>query len=168
MTKLFSTLFASAVCAGLFVMPAVVFAETAKPPAKTVHKKKANAKKSAPAPFTLAAPDDDDKGAPIDPTKALASEYKCELGAMVTIFHNADDNDYIALRYEKLITRMKRVTTTTGADRFENKRSGLVWIGIPAKGILLDSKQGHQLANDCKDAEQLKPATMPATEPAKN
>lgn len=168
MKKLFSTCLASVFAAGMFVLPAATFAETAKPVAKTAHKKKAKAKKPVPAPFALAAPDEDDTGAPIDPAKALANEYKCELGAMVTIFRNADDKDYIALRYEKLITRMKRVTTTTGADRFENKRSGLVWIGIPAKGILLDSKQGHQLANDCKDADQLKPAKVSEAEPAKS
>jgi hypothetical protein len=34
---------------------------------------------------------------------------------------------------------------------------GLIWIGIPAKGMLLDSKQNRQLANECKDAEQAKP-----------
>ena len=151
-------------------MPAAGFAATAKSTSKTAHKKKAKTKKAVPAPFTLAVPDDEDTGAPIDPEKAMATEYKCELGALVTIFHNTDDKNYIALRYEKLLTRMKRVSTTTGADRFENKRSGLVWIGIPAKGILLDSKQGHQLANDCRDADQLKPAQLPlpATEPAKS
>ena len=38
---------------------------------------------------------------------------------------------------------------------------GIVWIGIPAKGILLDSRKGQQLANECKSAEQLKPSTTP-------
>ena len=28
---------------------------------------------------------------------------------------------------------MTRIETTTGAHRFENKKAGLVWIGIPAK-----------------------------------
>jgi hypothetical protein len=31
---------------------------------------------------------------------------------------------------------------------------GLIWIGIPAKGMLLDSKQNRQLANECRNAEQ--------------
>ena len=164
MKKLFPTILASVLSAGLIAMPATSFAETATPVEKKVHKKKAHAKKATPAPFALALPDEEDTGAPIDPAKAMATEYKCDLGAMVTIFHNADDNNYIALRHEKLLTRMKRVSTTTGANRFENKRSGLVWIGIPAKGILLDAKQGRQIANECKDPDQLKPATVaPAT-----
>lgn len=163
MNKLFPALLAGVLTAGLFTLPATVGAQTVTPVEKKVAKKKqkSHAKKAAPAPFALAVPDDDDTGAPIDPAKAMTVDYKCDLDATVTIFHNADDNDYIALRYEKLLTRMKRVTTTTGANRFENKRSGLVWIGIPAKGILLDAKHGHQLANECKDTDQLKPVTTP-------
>ena len=42
---------------------------------------------------------------------------------------------------------------------------GLVWIGIPAKGLLLDSKKGQQLANECKNAEQMKAAAAPAANP---
>lgn len=165
MNKLFPALLASVFSAGVFLLPPTAFAVTAKSASKKVHKKKIKVRKVVPAPFALAAPDDDDTGAPIDPAKAMATEYKCELGAMVTIFRNPTDNDYIALRYGKMLTRMKRVSTTTGADRFENKRAGLVWIGIPAKGILLDAKQGHQLANDCKDADQLKPVVAPAVAP---
>ena len=169
MKKLFPALLAGVLTAGLFALPAIVQAQSATPVEKKVTKKKqkSRAKKAAPAPFALAVPDEDDTGAPIDPAKAMTVDYQCDLGATVTIFHNADDNDYIALRYEKLLTRMKRVGTTTGANRFENKRSGLVWIGIPAKGILLDAKHGHQLANECKDADQLKPTTAsPNTTPA--
>ena len=49
--------------------------------------------------------------------------------------------------------------TTTGALRFENPHWGLIWIGIPAKGILLDSKLNRQLAHECKNAEQMAPVT---------
>ena len=52
---------------------------------------------------------------------------------------------------------MTRVGTSTGASRFENTTFGLVWIGIPAKSMLLDSKANRQLANECKNAEQSKP-----------
>ncbi len=45
---------------------------------------------------------------------------------------------------------MTTVSTTTGAVRLEDKASGLVWIQIPAKSMLLNSKQGLQLANECK------------------
>ena len=52
--------------------------------------------------------------------------------------------------------------TTTGAQRFENPKFGLIWIGIPSKGILLDSTLNRQLANECKKPE---PAPQMATAP---
>ncbi|MEF9927680.1 MAG: hypothetical protein RR804_07565, partial [Massilia sp.] len=76
------------------------------------------------------------------------------------------DDKHIALRWKKRLHRLSRVGTTTGANRFENRLYGLVWIGIPAKGMLLDSKQGRQLANECKDAEQAKPAAVVEAAPS--
>ncbi len=88
---------------------------------------------------------------------SVTTEYKCEMGNALTVFTNNDDDHHIALKWGKRLHRMTRVGTTTGASRFENKYYGLVWIGIPSKGILLDSKNGHQLATDCKSPEQMKP-----------
>jgi hypothetical protein len=89
-----------------------------------------------------------------DITDTLVTEYACELGNKLTIYTNAQDTGHIALRWKKRLHRLSRVGTTTGAQRFENPHWGLIWIGIPAKGILLDSKLNRQLANECKSAEQ--------------
>jgi hypothetical protein len=89
----------------------------------------------------------------------------CELGNKVTVYHNAGDSDTIAVRWKKKLHRLTRVGTTTGANRFENKNFGLIWIGIPAKGMLLDSRQGRQLANECKSPEQETAAQSAAAEP---
>lgn len=83
-----------------------------------------------------------------------SAEFDCELGNKLTIYKNDADDKHIAIRWNKRINRLTRVSTTTGANRFENRKVGLVWIGIPAKGILLDSKKGQQLANECKNVEQ--------------
>ena len=109
--------------------------------------KKKPQKKAAPA---EQGPDADEP----DITGATAVEYKCELGNTLTIYQNAGDPATIALRWKKRLVRLTRVGTTTGALRFENPLRGLVWIGIPAKGILLDSKLGRQLANNCKNPDQ--------------
>ena len=77
-------------------------------------------------------------------------DYHCDMKDEVTIYTNADDNDHLALRWKNRIYRLKRIVTTTGANRFENKKAGLVWIGIPGKSMLLDSRHGQQLANECK------------------
>lgn len=92
-----------------------------------------------------------------DTTGSVPTDFHCELGNQITIYSNADDDAHIALRWKKRLHRLTRVGTTTGAHRFENPLLGLVWIGIPAKGMLLDSKQNRQLANECKSAEQATP-----------
>lgn len=94
------------------------------------------------------------------------TELNCELGAKLTLYRNASDDEHMALRWQQRVHRMTRVSTSTGANRFENTRYGLVWIGIPAKGMLLDAKRGQQLANECKDAEQMAPKPIVPTPPA--
>lgn len=122
-------------------------------PAHAVTKKPSKAKtvQEAPKPADPEADEPDTKDDKV-------TEFDCELGNKITIYRNAGDEQHIALRWKKRINRLTRVETTTGAERFENKFYGLIWIGIPAKGMLLDSKMNHQLANECKDAEQMKPA----------
>lgn len=97
-----------------------------------------------------------------DITDTAVAEYSCELNNKVTIYTNDKDTGHIALRWKNRLHRLDRVGTTTGAMRFENPKFGLIWIGIPSKGILLDSKLNRQLANECKNAEQAKPIVAAA------
>jgi membrane-bound inhibitor of C-type lysozyme len=97
-----------------------------------------------------------------DITDTKVTEYACELNNKITIYRNEADDSHIALRWKKRLHRLTRVGTTTGALRFENTNYGLIWIGIPSKGILLDSKLNRQLANECKNAEQAAPVVATA------
>lgn len=135
---------------------------THKTSAKTAATHKTHPKKvaaAAPAaskmPFSSDA-EDDDREPELSGTRS--DDYLCEMGNKLTIWKNEADDKHIAIRWDKRIHRLTRVPTTTGANRFENHKLGLVWIGIPAKGLLLDSKKGQQLANECKDADQIKAA----------
>jgi hypothetical protein len=130
---------------------------------KVVKAKKGKAKKAAPVveeehPLASSEPDP-------DVSSSITVDYNCELGNKVTIYTNADDSSHMALRWKKRLHRMTRVGTSTGASRFENSTFGLVWIGIPAKSMLLDSKANRQLANECKNADQSKPLVATAAEP---
>ena len=104
----------------------------------------------------------DDEPEP-DITDTVVADYACELNNKVTIYTNEKDSGHIALRWKNRLHRLERVGTTTGALRFENTKFGLIWIGIPSKGILLDSKLNRQLANECKNAEQAKPLVAAAS-----
>jgi len=129
---------------------------------KTV--KKASKSKAAAKPADTKTPDEDADEPAV--TDAAVTDFDCELGNKITIYANTNDEAHIALRWKKRLHRLTRVGTTTGAQRFENRLYGLIWIGIPAKGMLLDSKQNRQLANECRNAEQLKPVAPSASEPS--
>ena len=114
-------------------------------PAKKAVKKAS--KKAAPAPAEEDEPEPDVAGTTV-------FDYQCELGARITVFQNNDNDNHVAIKWGKRIHQLDRVDTSTGANRFENKHYGLIWIAIPSKGMLLDSKTGHQLANECRTADQ--------------
>ena len=124
-----------------------------KAPAKADKHKASKKKKEDPQPEPVAAVDEPEP----DVTDTLVTDYACELNNKITIYTNEKDDAHIALRWKNRLHRLDRVGTTTGALRFENPKFGLIWIGIPSKGILLDSKLNRQLANECKNAEQAKP-----------
>ena len=129
--------------------------------AKSKSKKKAAGAAAAGAAAAAVASEPVEEAEP-DITDTQVTEYACELNNKVTIYRNEGDDSHIALRWKKRLHRLNRVGTTTGALRFENVNYGLIWIGIPSKGILLDSKLNRQLANECKDAEQSKPVVTAA------
>jgi hypothetical protein len=155
-------LLSAALIASVAVLTSPAYAENTQPsaakPAKPTTPKAEVAVKS------LIAPDDDDKEQDI--TSSKVSEFHCELGNNVTIYENAEDDQHIGMRWLKKIHRLTRVGTSTGANRFENKKFGLVWIGIPSKSMLLDSKKGKQLANECRTAEQAEAKKISAVVPA--
>jgi hypothetical protein len=154
---------------GLCNAPAFAAAEKNHPKAEDVLKaKKTAASKSKPRKAATAAAAEDnwapaDEAEP-DITDTVVTEYTCELNNKVTIYSNAKDDAHIALRWKKRLHRLDRVGTTTGAMRFENTNFRLIWIGIPSKGILLDSRLNRQLANECKNADQSKPMVSAAPE----
>ncbi|WP_240162428.1 hypothetical protein [Glaciimonas sp. PAMC28666] len=75
-------------------------------------------------------------------------QFSCELGNRVEIA--LDGSSGASMTWKGSKYAMVPVSTTTGAVRFENRASGMVWIQIPAKSMLLNTKQGAQLANECR------------------
>ncbi|AEK63356.1 hypothetical protein [Collimonas fungivorans] len=87
----------------------------------------------------------------LEPTPSaslLTGNFYCELGNRVDLAGGAGSE--VKLNWKGRSYPMTTVSTTTGAVRLEDKASGLVWIQIPAKSMLLNSKLGQQLANECK------------------
>ncbi len=81
---------------------------------------------------------------------ASVVELVCESGKRISLQGNPQTDKAIDLRWEGQIYHLLRVITSTGANRFEDDISGLVWISIPSKAMLLDAKRGEPVANECK------------------
>ena len=148
MHKLLAAIF---VVAG-FALPFTYGTAQAKPVSKSQKAKKSVKKKTAKK--TQAAAQKED--AVINVAGMSGSQYNCELGNKLTVYKKSDDPSYVNLQWRNKMHRMLRTATTTGAERYEDKSTGLVWVNIPAKSMLLDSKKGSQLANECRNPEQRK------------
>lgn len=82
--------------------------------------------------------------------KFPAGVYRCELSRSVNVEQVSPDLQTAVLRFDKKQYRMKAVPARSGALRYEDEQSGLVWLIIATKSMLLDTKHGKQLANECR------------------
>jgi len=83
-------------------------------------------------------------------TALMAGKFYCEQGNRVEVSADPVRPDAIRLDWKGRSYPMMAVGTSTGALRYEDAASGNVWIQIPAKSMLLNTKAGQQLANECK------------------
>jgi hypothetical protein len=105
----------------------------------------------APAPVAVKAP----APAPAPVKKAAprfamnVGTYRCELSRKVIVREVSPDQSLAVLNWRKRNYTMRAVHAPSGALRFEHK-SGLTWITVVGKSMLLDTKRGKQLANECR------------------
>lgn len=78
-----------------------------------------------------------------------AGVYDCELNRKVDVREVSPDMRSAVLHWAKKDYTLRAVKARTGALRYEDETSGLVWIVIAGKSMLLDMRQGRQLANEC-------------------
>jgi len=81
--------------------------------------------------------------------KRHAGNYRCDHGRTIRIADVPDQLDVILLTWQGTQHRLERVRSNSGAERFEELATGLVWILIPGKAMLLSTNQGRALANEC-------------------
>lgn len=158
---LFSTLRGSAAAALILctALPALAEAPAAKAPAKATAKpavktaRLAPAKKTPPPPAepVLAAADETQIAAS---ERAYLGDYACEFKESVHIDKHPKVAGYIDVAWKKQVFTMKPVLSSTGALRLEDVTGRTLMIQIANKSMLLDTKIGQRLLDDCVHPEQ--------------
>jgi hypothetical protein len=81
----------------------------------------------------------------------LASgSYRCEFGLRVAVDRKAAGEGMIRIGWKGATHDLARDPSYSGLPRYEDTASGLVWIDLPWKSLLLDGRSGRPLASECK------------------
>jgi hypothetical protein len=78
----------------------------------------------------------------------------CELGQSVTITPDARTQGAFDLSFAGRTYDVVPVPSKTGAIRLENARSGIVYMQLANKSMLLNEREGRRMADDCISTSQ--------------
>lgn len=145
--------------------PDAAFAATkaaGKPPVKAPAKPAAKpAAKSAPTKGTAKA-----TAAPVDPAAgfteaqmAMANQVQigradCEFKQFVMIERVHPEGGNFRVKHQSVTYTMVPEETSTGAVRLYDKKTGVVWLQIPVKSMLMNSKAGRRMVDACTQPAQ--------------
>jgi hypothetical protein len=79
---------------------------------------------------------------------------ECELKQSVHLRALDGRPGHFELTHKKARYTLVPEVTSTGAVRLEDRASGMVWIQIPAKSMLLNAKAGRRELDGCMHPEQ--------------
>ena len=81
-----------------------------------------------------------------------SGDYRCEQGVRLALRREMQGriNHRVQLDWNGRHYQLDRDPSYSGLPRFEDTASGLVWIDLPWKGLLLDGRTQAPLANECR------------------
>ncbi|PTT90635.1 hypothetical protein DBR42_05450 [Pelomonas sp. HMWF004] len=138
-------------------LPALAEPSAVKPAAKPAVKaaaKPAPAKKAVTPPEPVLNEADEAQLAAAERT--YLGDYACEFKQSVRIDKHPKMAGYINVAWQKMQITMKPVLSSTGALRLEDVTGRTLMIQIANKSMLLDTKIGQRLLDDCVHPEQEK------------
>ena len=86
--------------------------------------------------------------------RVLTGKADCEYSQSVDVDPVNGQPGLFKVRFKGVSYTMVPEETTTGAIRLVEHKSGVVWLQIPVKSMLLDTRGGHRLVDRCTQSEQ--------------
>ena len=79
----------------------------------------------------------------------MVGDSDCEFGRRISVKAHPTLEGRFLLEGKGLKHVLTPTPTTTGVIRLEERRSGMVWLQVPIKSMLLDGKKGQRVADNC-------------------
>jgi hypothetical protein len=87
-------------------------------------------------------------------SRVLTGQARCEFSQHVNVERHADRPGTFKVAFKNTTYTMVPEETTTGAVRLFDKKAGVVWLQIPSKSMLMNSKLGQRMVDSCTQTEQ--------------
>lgn len=78
----------------------------------------------------------------------------CELGNFVTVTPDAQNAGAFWVQLKQHKFHMVPVVSSTGAIRLEDAQAGAMWLQLANKSMLMNSKIGQRMADECQSPDQ--------------
>ena len=79
----------------------------------------------------------------------------CELGNSVNVTADPQNPGHFHVQLNKFTYHMTPVVSATGAIRLEDSRAGSMWLQLSNKSMLMNSKLGQRMADECQSPDQM-------------
>jgi len=134
---------------GLLATAVLLNASAFAQPAKKPTQRAAKASPAAPIPEVQLTP-----GQLEAANRVLTGSADCEFRQTVQLTAIDGRAGHFKLVFGKLSYTLVAQETTTGAVRLEDHKAGVVWLQIPAKSMLLNTKVGQRMVDSCVHEQQ--------------
>jgi len=141
--------------------PADTKTEKKKVQVKQVVKPKAHVAKAAALPLAsgatpmVASAVADAKQQDIVADQVHTGRMVCELGNFVTATPDPKSSTQFVVQMQKHTFHMTPVVSSTGAIRLEDAQAGAMWLQLSNKSMLMNSKLGQRMADECQSPDQV-------------
>jgi len=86
--------------------------------------------------------------------RVLTGKADCEFNQSVDVSPINGKPGFFKVGFKGANYTMVPEETSTGAVRLEDKKAGVMWLQIPSKSMLMNSKIGQRMVDSCMHSEQ--------------